>query len=248
MRFDAYSYGPLAFIYDELASLYSFGRIAQSKRAQLIDIEPGARVLYVGVGRGEDALLAARFGARVTAIDLAPNMLRRLEKKLGQEGLSAELIQGDVSEHEVAEPYDVVVANYFLNLFDAAQAGLMLANLVRWVKKDGHLLFADFAQPTPNSGKLGELLCALHYRPANWIAWAFGFCALHPILNYAELLAPFDFEIRDLQRFPLPFGQNPAYVSIAAQRIDAPARAKPGPVAPTEIEFDLSTMGPDFKL
>ena len=66
MRFDTYSYAPLAFIYDELASFYSLGRIAQSKRAQLSAIEPGARVLYAGVGRGEDAILAARFGAQVT--------------------------------------------------------------------------------------------------------------------------------------------------------------------------------------
>ena len=110
MRFDTYSYASLAFIYDELASLYSFGRIAQSKRAQLGEIEPGARVLYAGVGRGEDAILAARFGAQVTAIDLAPTMLRRLEKKLAQEGLQAELIEGDVAEHEVEEAYDVVVA------------------------------------------------------------------------------------------------------------------------------------------
>ncbi len=237
MRFDAYSYASLAFIYDELASLYSFGRIARSKRSQLGEIAPGARVLYAGVGRGEDAILAARFGAQITAIDLAPSMLHRLEKKLAREGLQAELIEGDVAEHEVDEAYDVVVANYFLNLFDAEQAAQMLANLVRWVNPDGKLLFADFARP--RGGMLAEALCTLHYRPANLIAWAFGFCALHPILDYGELLAPFGFEIRNEQRFPLLFGQNPAYVSLAAQRIGAPGKKA---AEPPVIELDLSSV------
>lgn len=224
MRFDAYSYAPLAFIYDGLASLYSFGRIAESKRVQLEEIAPGARVLYAGVGCGEDALLAARFGAEVTAVDLAPAMLRRLEKKLAREGLGAELVEGDVAGLRVDEAYDVVVANYFLNLFEVERASEMLANLVRFVKKDGRLLFADFARPS--GGLRSEALCALHYRPANWIAWAFGFCALHPILDYGELLTPFGFEICNEQRLPLLFGQDPAYVSIAARRA-IPEDARP---------------------
>ncbi|MFK7894377.1 MAG: class I SAM-dependent methyltransferase [Myxococcota bacterium] len=237
MRFDAYSYAPLAFVYDELAWLYSFGQIAKSKRVQLGEIAPGARVLYAGVGRGEDALLAARFGAEVTAIDLAPGMLRRFKQKLDREGLSATLVEGDVASHAAAEEegaYDVVVANYFLNLFDADKAREMLAHLVRLTKADGQMLFADFARP--RGGVWAEWVCAAHYRPANWIAWAFGFCELHPILDYGELLAGFGFEIRKERRLPLLFGQNPAYVSITAQRIGAP-QPEPEPPSPAEEAF-----------
>ena len=68
VRFDDYGYGEVASFYEELADLYSRGRIAASKRSQLVHLAPGDRVLYVGVGRGEDALEAARKGVRVTAV------------------------------------------------------------------------------------------------------------------------------------------------------------------------------------
>ena len=58
MRFDDYSYDAVALLYDELAELYSLGRIRRSKEVQLESIAKGDRVLYVGVGRGADALLA----------------------------------------------------------------------------------------------------------------------------------------------------------------------------------------------
>ncbi|MFP6654540.1 MAG: class I SAM-dependent methyltransferase, partial [Myxococcota bacterium] len=126
MRFDEYSYHSLARVYDRLAALYSLGQIGASKRVQLESIRHGDRVLYAGAGAGEEIVLAARLGARITAIDLADNMIARISTKLANEGLSAELICGDVAEHASTEAYDVVVANYFLNLFDREHAAQMI--------------------------------------------------------------------------------------------------------------------------
>jgi len=179
-------------------------------------IASGDRVFYAGVGRGADALMAARLGARVTAVDLAPEMLGRLSKRLAQEGLESELICGDVSRHEPVEFYDVVVANYFLNLFELERAGEMLRHLCDLVKPGGALLLTDFA--LPRGGPFARAVTELYYRPVNWIAWALGFCALHPIFDYARLLEPMGFRIRSERRFPVLFGANPAYVSIVARR------------------------------
>ena len=216
MRFDEYSYGSIAGIYDWLAAIYSRGRIGASKRGQLDAIKSGDRVLYAGVGRGEDALLAAQLGARVTAIDLAPEMLERLSKRLAPEDLECELICGDVSSHKPSEVYDVVVANYFLNLFDVERAGEMLRHLCELVGPGGTLMLTDFA--LPSGGAFARLITELYYRPVNWIAWAFGFCALHPILDYACLMEPMGFRIRSERRLAVLFGANPAYVSIVANR------------------------------
>lgn len=216
MVFDRYGYGPAAFLYDELAAAYSLGRINASKRLQLEFIEPGMRVLYAGVGRGQDALLAARFGARVTGIDIAPAMLARLARRLEREGLEAELLESDVASHHPDEPYDVVVANYFLNLYDVERAQAMLRMLGDQVRPGGYLACADFARPV--GGKLSRLVTEAYYRPVNWIGWALGLAALHPILDYPRLLEPLDFEIVFEQRLPVLFGANPAYVSIVAQR------------------------------
>jgi len=216
-RFDEFGYDRVAFLYDELAALYSLGRIRRSKEVQLEWIAKGDRVLYAGVGRGTDALLAARFGARVTAIDLAPRMLARFERRLAREGLEAELIVGDVADHQPASDYDVVVANYFLNLFDVERAREMLRHLGSLVRRGGALMLADFARPS--GGRLARAVTSAYYRPANGIAWAAGCCALHPILDYARLLAPLGFRIRSERRLPVLLGVNPAYVSIVAERV-----------------------------
>jgi len=220
VRFDEYSYASIAGFYDALARFYSRGRIAASKRVQLESIERGDRVLYAGVGRGDDALLAARAGARVTAIDLAAPMLDRLARRLEEEALSCALIQGDVASHATEDPYDVVVANYFLNLFEVARAREMLRHLVGLVKPGGRLLITDFARP--EGGRLARVSTELYYRPANWIAWLLGYCALHPILDYAGLVEPMPLRIESTRRWPVFAGANPAYVSVAARRLDGP--------------------------
>ena len=56
------SYAAVAWCYDEIATCYSLGGIARAKASQVSHLEPGRRVLYAGVGRGREAVLAARRG------------------------------------------------------------------------------------------------------------------------------------------------------------------------------------------
>jgi demethylmenaquinone methyltransferase/2-methoxy-6-polyprenyl-1,4-benzoquinol methylase len=218
MRFDEYSYHSLSRVYDGLAAFYSFGEIGASKRVQLESIRRGDRVLYAGAGAGKEILLAARLGARVTAIDLADSMLSQISIKLANEGLSSELIRGDVAQHAPANTYDVVVANYFLNLFDLEHAREMTRHLCRLVAPGGTLVLTDFA--LPEGGLFARLIAEVYYRPVNWIAWALGFCARHPILDHEKGLAEMNFRVASSQRFPVLFGRTPAYVAIVARRCD----------------------------
>jgi demethylphylloquinol methyltransferase len=219
LTFDSYPYGRVSAIYDELAGLYSLGRIDSSKRNALEYVKPGDEVFFAGVGRGREAVLAAALGCRVLAIDLAPEMLERFRGELDRAGLDATAWVGDVSEYRSDEGHDVVVANYFLNLFDANRASGMLEILVRCVRPGGCLVISDFARP--RAGALASALTALYYGPVNWIAWLMGFCALHPILDYAELLQAHGMSIQAVTRFPLCKrlgGISPAYISIVAKR------------------------------
>jgi demethylmenaquinone methyltransferase/2-methoxy-6-polyprenyl-1,4-benzoquinol methylase len=216
LRFDSYSYRSIARVYDFLAAVYSRGQIGATKRVQIDSIQTGNRVLYAGAGAGSEILMAARFGARVTSIDLAQEMLDRVASRFAREGLSCEMICGDVSSHKPDELYDVVVVNYFLNLFDLEHARVMARHLCSLVRPGGKLLLTDFARPS--GGPIAALICEVYYRPINWIAWALGFCALHPILDYERLLEPMGFRIHSTRRFPVLIGANPAYVSIVAER------------------------------
>lgn len=215
-RFDQYGYGPVFGIYDPLASLYSRGRIAQTKACQADFISGGDRVLYPGIGRGSEAVSAAQSGATVVGLDVSERMLAGARARFAAAGLEASFMLGDAALHEPTAPYDVIAAHYFLNLFEASRAKEMLDRFADWLRPGGRLLLADFARPTGSA--LGRLVSEAYYRPVNAIAWSLGLCAWHPILDYAELLRDGPFRIIAERRFPVLFGENPAYISVVAER------------------------------
>ena len=216
MERHAYSYDKVAFAYDALASVYSFGRIARSKRAHLSHLRTGDRVLYVGVGRGDEAVAAAAQGIRVTALDLSPRMLAALGRASAAASVEIESICGDVTLHRPTEPYDAVCVHYFLNLFSESDAAEMIDQLAGWVRPGGLLSLADFA-PVESRG-FARVLTSAYYRPANWVAWALGFCELHPIPDYPAMLSARGFEAPTITRFPIGPGNLPAYWSVIGRR------------------------------
>ena len=176
----------------------------------------GSRVLYVGVGRGADALAAARAGAQVTAVDLSEPMLRRLRAAAIREGLCLELVEDDVSQLPCPGDYDVVVANYFLNMFSESDAQSMLGALLVQVRPGGRLCLADFA-PAAGLGLSGVATTA-YYRLVNGVGWLLGICALHEIPDLPKWLTDRGLEILDIKRFPVMGGSGPAYWAMIARR------------------------------
>jgi cyclopropane fatty-acyl-phospholipid synthase-like methyltransferase len=214
----AYSYDNVAWCYEGVAALYSAGAIASAKAWQIAHLEPGSRVLYAGVGGGEDALLAVRRGVAVTGLDLSPRMLARFRRRLDREGLEAELILGDVMEHRSLDGYDAVVANFFLNVFDVEQMQRVLAHLVSNLRPGGTFLVADFA--VPGSGRIARGMRVAYYRPVNWAARVVGLCALHPIHDYAASFDRVGLALERRQGFR-PLGRGPVlYESLVARRIE----------------------------
>ncbi len=145
------NYDLVARVYDTLGLIYSGGQIHAAKNSQLGEMQAGDRVLYVGVGPGEDAVLAAQRGARVTCLDLSAQMLLQAKARMQRHGCDAEFLQADVLQHDRQNYYDVVVVNFFLNVFSEGQMRDMLAYLVTLVRPAGKLLISDFATPQGNS-------------------------------------------------------------------------------------------------
>ena len=209
-------YDRVAFLYDEVCAVYSLGAIARSKRHHLGFLRVGSRVLYVGVGRGADALAAARAGAQVTAVDLSEPMLRRLRAAAIREGLCLELVEDDVSQLPCPGDYDVVVANYFLNMFSESDAQSMLGALLVQVRPGGRLCLADFA-PAAGLGLSGVATTA-YYRLVKGVGWLLWICALHEIPDLPKWLTDRGLEILDIKRFPVMGGSGPAYWAMIARR------------------------------
>jgi SAM-dependent methyltransferase len=91
----------------------------------------GSRVLDVGAGTGFLSLAAARFGHRVTALDLSGGMLERLAEHAAREGLEVEVVQAGAEEPPPG-PFDAVIERHLLwTLPDpgAALAASVLAEL-----------------------------------------------------------------------------------------------------------------------
>jgi demethylmenaquinone methyltransferase/2-methoxy-6-polyprenyl-1,4-benzoquinol methylase len=206
-----------AWFYEPLARLYSLGKIEAAKASQLEVMGPGDRVLYVGVGAGEDAVLAARRGVELTCIDLSARMLARARAKLDREGLSGELIRGNVFEHDRIDHYDVVAANFFLNCFERGPMRRMLRHLSRLVRPGGRLLIADVAIPSGNG------IQRLVHRGYNGVGialyWAMGLVPLHPIYDYRRYFGESGLRCTRVRDFRvIPFGPV-SFQAIEAERV-----------------------------
>ena len=141
------SYEIVAPFYEELARMLSLGRIGAAKRSQLDAFAPGTRVLYAGVGSGEDAEQAVRFGLDVVALDLSPRMLARLRGRLGDRAGDVRFHCEDFLAHR-GGPYDALALNFFLNVFDAFEVERVLDHALALLgPSGGRIAIADFAPP-----------------------------------------------------------------------------------------------------
>jgi demethylmenaquinone methyltransferase/2-methoxy-6-polyprenyl-1,4-benzoquinol methylase len=165
-------------------------------------------VLYAGVGRGDDAVEAARLGAQVTALDASPAMLSRLRRRLESRRLDATLVEADLFDH-TATGYRWAVASFFLNVFSPPAMRGAVEHLTERLAPDGRLAISDFAPPGP--GVVGRAFAHANYWPVALAGRALGLAALHPIYDYQPVLERLGFEIEQRERFG-------AYESLVARR------------------------------
>jgi demethylmenaquinone methyltransferase/2-methoxy-6-polyprenyl-1,4-benzoquinol methylase len=189
------SYDRLAKFYDAAAHLYSGGQIRALKLSQIAELQPGQRILYAGVGDGEDAVLAANRQVTLTLLDLSQGMLDRAADKfqsVGAEGC-LELIC------ERPAHYDIVVADFFLNVFTEPMMVAVLAHLATMLKPDGKLLIGDFSYPrgwfTTRAIQRG------YYYLSMFSFWLLGGTPLHPIYDYPQYFAAASLRSAGVQRF-----------------------------------------------
>lgn len=138
-----------------------FGRIARSyargagEFIARLGFNPGERVLDVACGTGNLALPAARIGASVTGIDIAPNLVAQAEARAAAEGLSIALDVGDAEALPYANASFQAVVTMFGAMF-APRPERVAAELLRVTRSGGRIAMANW---TP-TGFIGEMLKA----------------------------------------------------------------------------------------
>jgi SAM-dependent methyltransferase len=78
---------------------------------------PGERVVDVGCGTGNAALLAAARGARVTGVDPAQRLLEVARKQAAAEGVDATFMEGDASALPLGDASAEIVMSVFGVIF-----------------------------------------------------------------------------------------------------------------------------------
>src|SRR5215217_5897264 len=135
-----------------------FGEIAKSyvsgaeEFIKKLNLKPGMKVLDVACGTGNLALPAARTGAIVTGVDIAPNLLDQARENARREGLTIQFDEGDAE----ALPYDDDSFDAVVTMFGAMFAPrpeLAAAELKRVCRPGGFIAMANW---TP-TGFIGQM-------------------------------------------------------------------------------------------
>ncbi|HPW67849.1 MAG: class I SAM-dependent methyltransferase [Desulfomonilia bacterium] len=201
-------YKLMGFQYELTGSLYSLGQIPKCKVAMLDHLKPGHRLLIAGVGHGTEAVEAARRGVDVTAVDISKTMLKYMQKKIDRVRLDKpiRMINNDILEEHHPQEFDMVMANYFLNVFSREKMLKILTHLTTFVKPGGAMVIGDFTLPR-EGGKCYKAFQTAYWYIAATIYWATADNAIHPIYDYPVLLKSLGFEIEEIKNLRM-LGMN----------------------------------------
>ncbi len=117
-----------------------------------LGIAPGTRLLDVGCGSGQLALVAARAGAKVHGCDIAENWIEKARERAAVEGLDAVFEVGDAESLPYADAQFDTVASLIGAMF-APQPDLVAAELIRVCRPGGTIAMANW---TPG-GFIGQM-------------------------------------------------------------------------------------------
>jgi SAM-dependent methyltransferase len=145
-----------------------FGQIARlnAKGAEefvnRIKLKPGMKVLDVACGTGNQSIPAARTGAQVIGLDIAPNLLDQARQRAQSESLKIEFVEGDAEKL----PYPAAQFDVVLSMFGAMFAPrpeIVATELKRVCRSDGLIAMGNW---TPE-GFVGQMfkITARHAPP-----------------------------------------------------------------------------------
>jgi SAM-dependent methyltransferase len=126
-----------------------FGKIAlmietgAEEFIERLNLQKGERVLDVACGSGNLAIPAARAGARVTGVDIAPNLVEQARERAAAENLECQFDEGDAENMPYPQASFDTVVTMFGAMF-APRPEVAAAELVRVCRPGGRIAMANW--------------------------------------------------------------------------------------------------------
>ena len=146
-----------------------FGKIAKSYEPGAaafiarLNIQTDERVLDVACGTGNLAIPAARSGAQVTGLDIAPNLVEQAQAWARTEGLAIHFEEGNVEQMPYAEASFDTIVTMFGAMF-APRPDATTGELLRVCRPGGRIAMANWT----SDGFIGQMfkIMGKHVPPA----------------------------------------------------------------------------------
>jgi SAM-dependent methyltransferase len=148
--------------WSNFAVLESYTALAAPRLLKHAHVSAGVTLLDVACGTGVVALSAARMGARVTGVDLTPELIARAKENAAIMTLEGQFLEGDVEALPLPDASFDVVLSQFGHMF-APRPDVAIKEMLRVLKPGGTIAFSTWP-PEHYTGRMFAIMG--RYSPA----------------------------------------------------------------------------------
>lgn len=129
--------------WSSFAPIAAFTTPAAARLVAFAGLQPGQAVLDVACGTGVVAVTAARLGARVSGLDLAPALIEEAKRNAALLGADIAFTTGDAEALPYPDGHFDVVLSQFGHMF-APRPEITIAEMLRVLKPGGRIAFSTW--------------------------------------------------------------------------------------------------------